>query len=328
MNIFPALIGNSSIKELCGGDIQKKKNSHAYIIEGPSGSGKHTAAREIAKAILCERSGDALPCGKCLSCRKADEGFNSCIQYINSEGKATITVDIIRRAIATVDFLPDDGDYSIYIIEDAEKMNAQAQNALLLTLEEPPPHVVFLLLTSDSHALLETVRSRALTLKTEIFTPARIMKEAIRLFGDNEKVKRAAENAKTLGDAVALIESNDPTVGEMRKNAATLASLLARGDSADTMLFLRDLKYDRQNAGEMLILSAAAIRDMISEKCGSDSLIFYTSQNEAKGASSSAQLPHLKRMYEECMEASDHIKNKNASSQTVFCSLAARCATK
>lgn len=328
MNIFPSLIGNSSIKELCGGDILQRKNSHAYIIEGPKGSGKHTAAREIAKAILCERSGDSLPCGKCLSCRKADEGFNSCIQYINSDGKATITVDTIRRAIATVDFLPDDGDYSIYIIEDAEKMNAQAQNALLLTLEEPPAHVVFLLLTSDSHALLETVRSRALTLKTEIFPPERILKEAIRLHGDTDKVKRAAENAKTLGDAIELIENNDPSVGEMRKNAAALSTLLARGDSADTMIFLRDIKFDRQTAGEMLILSATALRDMISEKCGSDSLIFYTSQDEAKSASSSAQLPHLRRMYEECMTASDHIKNKNASSQTVFCSLAARCATK
>lgn len=328
MNIFPALIGNSSIKELCGGDILRRKNSHAYIIEGPAGSGKHTAAHEIAKAILCERSGDSLPCGKCLSCRKADEGFNSCIQYINSDGKATITVDTVRRAIATVDYLPDDGDYSIYIIEDAEKMNAQAQNALLLTLEEPPAHVVFLLLTSDSRALLETVRSRALTLKTENFPPERIRKEAVRLFGDTEKVRRAAENAKTLGDAIRLIENNDPSAGEIRQNAAFLASLLAKGESVDTMIFLRDLKCDRQSAGEMLILSACALRDMISEKFGSESLIFYTCAEEAESASSNAQLPHLRRMYEECMTASDHIKNKNASSQTVFCSLAARCATK
>ena len=328
MNIFPNLLGNSAIKELCGGDILQRKNSHAYIIDGPVGSGKHTAALEIAKAILCERKGDSLPCGKCLSCRKADEGFNSCIQYINSDGKATITVDTIRRAIATVDYLPDDGDFSIYIIEEAEKMNTQAQNALLLTLEEPPSHVVFLLLCSDSHALLETVRSRALTLKTEALSPAAILSELSRRYGSSEKVKNAASAAATLGDAIEIMESSDNTRAEVRRLAGEIANVLKRGDSCEAMILLRDMKYDRQTTGEILEWASLALRDMICDRCGGDNFVFFTSREDANREAAGATLPHLKRMYDECVRAADHIKNKNASAATVLCSLAAGCTIK
>ncbi len=328
MNIFPSLLGNSAIKELCGKDILQRKNSHAYIIDGPAGSGKHTAAMEIAKAILCEREGDDLPCGKCLSCRKADEGYNSCIHFLSAEGKATITVDAVRRTIATVDFLPDDGDFSIYIIEEAEKMNSQAQNALLLTLEEPPRHVVFLLLTCDSLALLETVRSRCVTLKTEILSPAAIQSEAVRRYGDTEKVRGAAASAATLGDAIGIIKSSDSEKIEMRKVSARLASLLAAGDGCEAVVFLRELKYDRQTVGDMLFGTSLAIRDMICDRCGGRELVFYTSAEEAKREAGLAQLPHLERVYRETVRAADHIKNKNASAQTVLTSLAAVCQIK
>ncbi len=328
MNIFPALIGNSAIKELCGEDILRRKSSHAYIIDGPAGSGKHTAALEIAKALLCERKGESLPCGKCLSCRKADEGYNSCIHFLSAEGKATITVEAVRRTIATVDFLPDDGDFSIYIIEEAEKMNPQAQNALLLTLEEPPRHVVFILLTCDALALLETVRSRAITLKTEMLSPAVIQREAVRRYGDTEKVRSAAASASTLGEAIEMIKSSDSEKIERRKTSARLASLLAAGDACEAVVFMRELKYDRQNMGDMLYGTSVAIRDMIVEKCGGHETLFYTSPEEAKKEAGTAQLPHLERVYRETVRAADHIKNKNASAQTVLTSLAAVCRTK
>lgn len=329
MNIFPALLGNSSIKELCGGDILRRGSSHAYIIDGPYGSGKHTAALEIAKSILCERKGESLPCGKCISCRKAAEGFNSCISFVNSGDKATISVDTVRRALATVDYLPDDGDKSIYIIEDAEKMTTQAQNALLLTLEEPPAHVVFILLTCDAMALLETVRSRCQTLKTQVFTPPQMLDILRRRYGDGERVQTAsASSGGCIGRALEILESSGDKTAQTRENAERLAAYLASGESVDAMVFLREIKCDRQGAAELLISTAQAIRDMISERCGSAHYVFYTSKDKVKNAAGNAQLPHLMRMYRECVRASEDIGIKNASASTVFTTLAAGCNVK
>ena len=116
--IFPALLANEAIKGLCGRDVLRGRASHAYIIDGPDGSGKHTAARQIAMAILCEnKSRDELPCpcGACASCRKAASGFSTSIEYVSRGSAATLQVDVIRKMLSTVSYLPEDGDYKIYV---------------------------------------------------------------------------------------------------------------------------------------------------------------------------------------------------------------------
>ena len=188
------VVGNEALLERLHRDVRSGSLSHAYILEGREGSGRHTLARHLCAAIACHnrpnRSAievdedqigmfadepvparvipeDApLPCGECPACRKVIEGNCPDIRIIGRDGKATIGVDAVRFLRGDVLTPPNELDTKIYIIEDADTMTVQAQNALLLTLEEPPPYVLFLLLCDGTEALLETIRSRAPTLRT------------------------------------------------------------------------------------------------------------------------------------------------------------------
>ena len=191
-----SIIGNRELLDRLERDVRGGQLSHAYILDGREGSGRHTVAYRICAAIACEnRPGQILsrvededqmgffdafdplppkeipadaplPCGECPACRKVLEGKCPDIRVIGKEGKASIGVDAIRFLRRDVLIPPNDLDTKIYIIEDADAMTVQAQNALLLTLEEPPPYVLFLLLCNGADALLETIRSRAPILRT------------------------------------------------------------------------------------------------------------------------------------------------------------------
>ncbi len=163
--MLPRLWGNDALRERIGNDILARRLSHAYIIEGKYGMGKHTLALQIAAAQSCLAKDDPhvpLPCGKCKNCQKILEGKSPDVILVSREkGKVQMTVDVVRPIRTDVLSHPNELDVKVYIIEDAHTMNVQAQNALLLTLEEPPEYVLFLLLCEDAGNLLETVRSRA-----------------------------------------------------------------------------------------------------------------------------------------------------------------------
>ncbi len=163
--MLPRLWGNDALRERIGNDILARRLSHAYIIEGRYGMGKHTLAMQIAAAQSClakDDEGAPLPCGKCKNCQKILEGKSPDVILVSREkGKVQLTVDVVRPIRTDVLTPPNDLDTKVYIIEDAHTMNVQAQNALLLTLEEPPEYVLFLLLCEDAGNMLETVRSRA-----------------------------------------------------------------------------------------------------------------------------------------------------------------------
>ena len=175
---FPDLVGNRALAARLDGEIRSGKLSHAYILAGPAGSGKHTLALRIAMALSCENRkipGVPLPCMTCPSCRKILSGNSpDYIRVAKDKGRATLGVEAIRFLREDVLIAPNDTDTKIYVIEDAETMTPQAQNALLLTLEEPPQYVLFLLLAANTENLLETVRSRAPVLRMEPIPPAEI----------------------------------------------------------------------------------------------------------------------------------------------------------
>ena len=162
---LPRLWGNDALRARFGNDILARRLSHAYILEGKYGLGKHTLALQLAAAQSCLAKDDEhapLPCGTCKNCKKILEGKSPDVTIIGREkGKVQITVDAVRHLRTDVLTAPNDLDTKVYIIEDAHAMNQQAQNALLLTLEEPPAYVLFLLLCEDASNLLETIRSRA-----------------------------------------------------------------------------------------------------------------------------------------------------------------------
>lgn len=164
MQSFANMIGQASIKEHLKKSLQTGKISHAYIFYGEKGSGKKSLADLFARTLQCEAKGED-PCNQCTSCRQAASHNHPDIMYLQHEKPQIISVDEIRRQInQDIAIKPYSSERKIYIVDEAEKMNVQAQNALLKTLEEPPGYAVILLLTTNLEALLPTIRSRCVTL--------------------------------------------------------------------------------------------------------------------------------------------------------------------
>ena len=155
---FDSLLGNQRIKENLSRSITAGHISHFYLISGPAGSGRHTLARLLAAAILCQ--GRNKPCLSCNPCRKVTENLHPDFITVNDPEKKTVSVDLIRQARADMYVQPNESDHKIYLFPRAQDMRVEAQNALLKILEEPPKYGVFILLTDNPERLLPTVRSR------------------------------------------------------------------------------------------------------------------------------------------------------------------------
>ena len=161
---FRDIIGQEQIKEHLQNALETKKISHAYIINGEKYSGKEFIARIFAMALQGEEEG-VNPCQKCHSCKQALSDNQPDIIRVTHEKPNTISVDDIRAQVNNdVAIKPYSSPYKIYIINEAEKMTVQAQNAILKTLEEPPEYVVILLLTTNVNSLLSTILSRCVVL--------------------------------------------------------------------------------------------------------------------------------------------------------------------
>lgn len=165
MGSFKDVVGHKDIIQYIRNAVTTGQVSHAYILNGERGSGKKMLASLFAMTLLCEEKGPD-PCNKCHSCKQANSGNHPDIIRVTHEKPNTISVDDIREQVnATVDIKPYQGPYKIYIIDRAELLTVQAQNALLKTIEEPPEYAVFLLLTENAELLLPTINSRCVMLK-------------------------------------------------------------------------------------------------------------------------------------------------------------------
>jgi len=162
---FKDIVGQEQLKEHFKTTIKENKIGHAYIINGERNCGKEFLAKVFAQAVQCENSADGEPCQNCHSCAQAMSNNHPDIIFLSHEKPNTISVDdIITQINQTVDIMPYQGDKKIYIVNDAELMTIQAQNALLKTLEEPPKYVCILLLTSNIDVFLPTILSRCVVL--------------------------------------------------------------------------------------------------------------------------------------------------------------------
>ena len=165
MATFKDIIGQEQIKEHLTNAIEQGKISHAYVINGERFSGKEFIANVFAMALQCEHPDGVEPCQECHSCKQALSANQPDIIRVTHEKPNTIGVDDIRTQINTdIAIKPYSSPRKIYIIQEGEKMTAQAQNALLKTLEEPPAYAVILILTTNVDALLPTILSRCVVL--------------------------------------------------------------------------------------------------------------------------------------------------------------------
>ena len=311
--IFPGVIGNDAVKENIGRRIADGKNSHAYIIEGPHGSGKRMMALMIAAAASCVRRYDEtfpLPCGECDTCRRILGGISVDTVMIPSADKASIGVDEIRALRAGLYTLPNDSDVRTYIIRNAERMTEAAQNALLLTLEEPPTHALFLLLTENSSGLLETVRSRSILVRTEHFTDDDIkkyLKNHIPAAKDEEINTAAKIGDGSIGRALEVLspfkDSSDDI--SIRSVAEEFVSVMCHGDRTGLLKYLLpSFRKSSEEAVFMLSEIDCAVRDIISVLCGGSSdLLFFTSASQARSIGGNVSRRRLFSIHDAVCEA-------------------------
>ena len=201
---FDSLLGNQQLKENLRVSITRGRISHFYLISGPAGSGKHTLAKLLSAAILCQ-SGEK-PCLSCNSCRKVMESTHpDCITVDDPEHK-TVAVEIVRNARADMYIMPNESNRKIYIFP--QELRTEGQNALLKILEEPPEYGVFILLSDNPEKLLPTVRSRCTELSL-LALPEQTLRQALqREFPDADPQSISAAISRSggyLGQAKALL---------------------------------------------------------------------------------------------------------------------------
>ena len=159
-----SLAGNHALKEQLRPRLSGGTLGHALILSGPAGSGKHTLAAILSRAMVCDHPG-AKPCGTCHACKKALAGIHPDIITIQPEpDKAAINVDQVRQMRADAHIRPNEAPRKVYILEQTDRLRGEAQNAMLKLLEEGPAYAAFLLLCENAGNLLPTVRSRCETL--------------------------------------------------------------------------------------------------------------------------------------------------------------------
>lgn len=288
-NVFPDLIGNDALRRRLGQGLlaDPPALAHAYILEGRPGSGRHTLAVRISAALCCENrlSPDVrdLPCGRCPACRKILAGISPDVVLTGrTEDRASVGVDSIRDLRNDVHIYPNDLDYKIYVVEDADTMTVQAQNAFLLTLEEPPAYAVFFLLCTDAGAMLETIRSRAPVLRLQPLTPdetERAVLAAMPAAGglrlrEPERFRgilMAAEGSA--GRAIALLSDGDSEKAEASRQGAVEFCRLCAGHDGGARLLLRltaDCGSKREDAAAHLATLQLAVRDLTVVKKSED----------------------------------------------------------
>ncbi|MDP5169846.1 MAG: DNA polymerase III subunit gamma/tau [Bacteroidia bacterium] len=156
---FASVVGQAHVTNTLKSAILLDQLAHAFLFSGPRGVGKTTCARILAKAINClNREADGEPCNECDSCRSYNEGKSFNIHELDAASNNS--VDDIRNLVEQTRYVPANGNKSVYIIDEVHMLSAQAFNAFLKTLEEPPAHVLFILATTEKHKILPTILSR------------------------------------------------------------------------------------------------------------------------------------------------------------------------
>lgn len=155
---FDDLIGQETVVRTIKNAISSGKIVHAYLFSGPRGVGKTSAARILAKALNCSKGPTIEPCGTCQNCKAITNG--SSVDVLEIDGASNTGVDDVRELRESVKYAPSSGRYKIYIIDEVHMLSVQAFNALLKTLEEPPPHVIFVFATTEPKKVLTTILSR------------------------------------------------------------------------------------------------------------------------------------------------------------------------
>jgi DNA polymerase-3 subunit gamma/tau len=276
---FQEMVGQEHVLRALTNSLDSGKIHHAFLFTGTRGVGKTTVARILAKSLNCETGVGSNPCGVCSACREIDEG--RFVDLIEVDAASRTKVDDTRELLDNVQYAPTRGRYKVYLIDEVHMLSNHSFNALLKTLEEPPPHVKFLLATTDPQKLPVTVLSRCLQFSLKRLSST-LIGERLKFIAAAEKLEyqpaalallsRAAEGS--MRDALSLLdqliafgggELTEAHARAMlgtidRTHVAQIVEALSRSDGAGLMARVADLDRDAPDYDRALIELAALLQ--------------------------------------------------------------------
>ena len=226
---FDSLVGQEAVRTALTNALETGRIAHAYLFAGPRGTGKTSTAKILAKAVNCEHGPTPNPCNKCQNCVRINDGTSMDVFEIDAASNRGI--DEIRDLREKVAFAPVNGRYKVYIIDEVHMLTTEAFNALLKTLEEPPPHVIFILATTEPHKIPATIHSRCQRFDFKRVTDSDIVKrlrevaDGSGIAADDDALQLIAVQADGgMRDALSLLDQCG--VMAERVSAETVRSVL------------------------------------------------------------------------------------------------------
>ena len=335
---FSKIYGNALTKQRIGSAIADGTLAHAFLICGDDGSGKMTLATEISAAINCERrnTSNILPCRECNTCRRIyARGFIDVKALTRSGDKATIGVEEIRDFRDDMFLSSTESEYKVYIIDEAEKLTVNAQNALLKVLEEPPSKVIIMLLAEASDSILTTIKSRTQYVAMERFDENALIdalkqkKQSgeITALPDEDRLRAILMSADgRIGRAMSLI--GEKGVGEIEAERSLtegiVNALKQNTPYSELYAALSALPTKRSELSEAIESVISALCDLVRLKFDKNApLIFFSSRDTAREIAASMNSKRLLSIYDIMKSALDDVQ-KNANISAVTASLGAR----
>src|SRR5690348_17147919 len=291
---FDELVGQEHVVKALTHALDSGRVHHAYLFTGTRGVGKTTIARIFAKSLNCERGMSAHPCGECAICKAVDAG--RFVDLIEIDAASNTGVDDVREVIENAQYAPAQGRYKVYLVDEVHMLSKSAFNALLKTLEEPPPHVKFLLATTDPQKLPVTVLSRCLQFNLKAlplalinarlthilrdenieFEPAAVQLLAQAGNGSLRDALSLLDQLLAYGDGRALEADTRAMLGTVeREHVARLAELLARADGVALLEYAQQLDERSPDYAQMLdelasLLARIALKQVVKDFDGDD----------------------------------------------------------
>ena len=278
MGSFDMLFGNESVKTLLKNELARGTLSHAYIVDGPKGSGRHTLVRAVLSSLAA--GGDK---------GRIEKGLCADVEELKApDGKKFIPVDRIRELREAAYLSPAELDFKAFIISEAQTMTAEAQNAFLKILEDPPDNVYFFLITYGP-GLLTTVRSRAPTLRMQVFSEKELKEYCIRQSDsvkgmDEKNPKQLSFIIKKSGGAIGAVLDKAKSRGDLGEYdlVCELLGALSGHDKGEFFAKEKKIPEERNEYSEFLDGFIKAFRDILAVKQGiSEPLLFFLSPEEA-----------------------------------------------
>ena len=261
---FADMVGQSHVLKALANALDQDRLHHAYLFSGTRGVGKTTLARILAKCLNCDEGVSSAPCGKCGACTTIDEG--RFVDLIEVDAASRAKVGETRELMENVPYAPTSGRYKVYLIDEIHMFSGHSFNALLKTLEEPPPHVKFLLATTEPKKLPVTILSRCLQFNLSHLTADQIHGQIDRILAE-ERVEHdegsvaliAKGAAGSMRDALSLLDQAIAYGGGQLREAQVRA-MMGTIDSADLLGLLRALA-EHDAATLLNIIQAIALQN-------------------------------------------------------------------